>query len=224
MDMVKERARTMDFQVIKAGLYSGLLADILDEMGYRNQAMHYTIHPLKEDDVVVGRAFTVLATDVYDQPEEPYKLEFQAVDKLSQGDVLVATTNGSICSGFWGELLTTAAMGRGASGAVLDGMSRDTRAIRKLAFPLFLRGTNPLDSKGRTDVIDYQCTIECGGVTVHPGDLIFGDYDGVVVVPADIAEEVVEKAFQKAGAENEVRDAIRNGLSATETWNTYHIL
>ena len=214
----------IDFAEVKEKLYSAVIADILDEMGYRNQAMSYDIMPLKEDDVVAGPAFTVLATDVYDIPEHPYKLEFEAVDHLQPGNVLVATTTGSVCSGFWGELLTNGCLKRGAVGCILDGMSRDTREIRKLPFALFLKGTNPLDSKGRTDVIAYDCTVECGGVTVHPGDVIFGDYDGVVVVPKEVAEECIERAFKKVEAENVVRDEIKAGATTTEVYAKYGIL
>ena len=214
----------VNFQEMKDTLYSAVIADILDEMGYRNQAMSYDLHPLREDDVVVGRAFTVLAADVYDIPEHPYSMEFKAVDSLQEWDVLVVNTNGSTCSGFWGELLTTAALRHGATGAVIDGMSRDTKAIRKMNFPLFIKGTNPLDSKGRTDVIAYQCTIECGGITVRPGDIIFGDFDGIVVIPSAIAKEVVDRALEKVNAENVVRDELRAGASAEDVWNKYHIL
>ena len=213
-----------DFKNMKDTLYSAVIADILDEMGYRNQAMSHTLHPLQDHDVVVGRAFTVLAADVYDIPERPYYMEFKAVDSLQEGDVLVVSTNGSTCSGFWGELLTTAALRHGAVGAVIDGMSRDTKAIRKMDFPLFIRGTSPLDSKGRTDVIAYQCTIACGGITVRPGDIVFGDFDGIVVIPSAIADEVVSRAMEKVRAENVVRDELRAGVSAEEVWNKYHIL
>ena len=214
----------LDYKMMKEKLYSGVVADILDQLGYKNQAMDPGIHPLKDDDVVVGPAFTVLAVDVFDEPEKPYEMEFKSVDALSKDEVLVATTNGSVSSGFWGELLTTAAVGHGATGCVLDGLSRDTRVIRKMNFSLFLRGTNPLDSKGRTDVIRNQCTITCGGVTVRPGDIIFGDYDGVVVIPKEVAEECVKLAFEKVSAENVVRDELLAGASAEEVYNKYHIL
>lgn len=212
------------FEEMKETLYSAVIADILDEMGYRNQAMANDILPLKVDDVVCGTAFTVLATDVYEIPAEPYKFEFEAVDHLQPGDVMVATTNGSTCSGFWGELLTNGCLKRGAVGCVLDGYSRDTKEIRKLPFSLFLKGTNPLDSKGRTDVIAYQCTVVCGGVEVHPGDVIFGDCDGIVVVPKDIAEECIDRAFEKVKAEDVVRDELRSGVSTTEVYAKYGIL
>ena len=214
----------IDFEKMRQKLYSAVIADILDELGYRDQCMDHGINPLREDDVVCGRAFTCLAADVYTIPEKPYEMEFKTVDSLKKDDVLVATTNGSVCSGFWGELLSTAAVGHGAAGGVIDGLSRDTRAIRKLNFPLFIRGTHPADSKGRTDVIDYNCDIICGGVAVHPGDIIFGDYDGVVVVPQAAAEECIKKAFEKVEAENVVRAELLAGASAEEVWNKYHIL
>jgi regulator of RNase E activity RraA len=128
----------IDFELMKEKLYSGVVADILDDFGFRNQAMRFDIRPLREDDVVAGRAFTCLAVDVYKIPEEPYKYELETVDSLSPDDVLVATTNGSVSSGFWGELLTTVSQCRGAAGAVIDGFSRGTRKIKKMNFPLFL--------------------------------------------------------------------------------------
>jgi regulator of RNase E activity RraA len=215
---------TIDFKRMRETMYSGVIADILDELGCRNQVMRHDIRPLKPDDVIAGRAYTVLAADVYEIPAEPYKLEFESVDSLSPDDVLVATTNGSTCSGFWGELLSTVSLCRGATGAVIDGMSRDSRKIRDMDFTLFCRGFNPLDSKGRTDVIAHNVVIECGGVAVHPGDLVFGDCDGLVVIPAKAAEEVLRKAYEKANAENVVRDAILAGASAREVWDKYHIL
>ena len=213
----------INFKQMKETLYSGVIADILDEYGYRNQVMTPNIRPLKEDDIVVGRAFTCTAIDVCEIPAQPYKLELETVDSLQENDVLVAATNNSF-SGFWGELLTTVALKRGATGAVIDGLSRDTRKIRNMDFPLFLTGFCPLDSKGRTDMILNQTPILCGGVTVKPGDIIFGDYDGIVVIPSAIAEEVIEKSFEKVNSENVVRDAILGGMSATEVYEKYHIL
>lgn len=213
----------IDFKQMRETLYSGVIADILDELGLRNQAMAPNIRPLKEDDIVVGRAFTCVAVDVCEIPEEPYKLELQTVDSLQENDILVAATNNSF-SGFWGELLTSVALKRGAVGAVIDGLSRDTRKIRKMNFPMFLTGCCPLDSKGRTDVIAYQTPVLCGGVRVKPGDIIFGDYDGIVVIPSAIAEEVVEKSMQKVNSENIVRNEIAAGRGAADVYAEYQIL
>lgn len=217
-------ANNVDFTKMKEKLYSAVIVDVLDALGYRNQAMNNNIRPLETTDIVVGRAFTVLATDVYEIPEHPYKMELEACDHLKKDDVLVATTNGSVASGFWGELLSTVCMVNGANGAVIDGPTRDTRKIRKMNFTLFARGVNPLDSKGRTDVIAYDVPIICGGVPVKTGDIIFGDFDGIAVIPQEIEDEVLKLAFEKVAAEDVVRNEVLNGVSATEVYNKYHIL
>jgi len=223
MTKVSNKGR-FDYQELKEKLYSAVICDILDELGYRKQAMNHTIKPLVEDWVVCGRAFTVLATDIYEIPAEPYKLELEAVDSLSEGDLLVATTNGSVSCGFWGELLSTAVVGRKGVGAVIDGLTRDSRKIVKMGFPVFVRGTSSYDSKGRTEVIAYQVPIVCGEVLVNPGDLVFGDYDGVVVVPQQLEEQVITKALEKVSGENRVREELRAGVSAKEVFRRYGIL
>ncbi|MGI6286732.1 RraA family protein [Neomoorella humiferrea] len=206
------------FPLLREKLYSAVICDILDELGVRNGAMYHHIRPLTPDMVTVGRAFTMLATDVYEIPEEPYKLELEAVDSVKSGEVIVATTNGSVSSGFWGELLSTAAVGRGACGAIIDGLTRDSKRIIKMGFPVFVRGMSPYDSKGRTDVIAYQVPIVCGGVLVRPGDLVFADYDGIVVVPKEIEDEVIDRAMQKVSGENKVREELLAGVSAREVF------
>jgi regulator of RNase E activity RraA len=162
--------------------------------------------------------------DVYAMPDEPYRLELEAVDALKPDDVLVAQTNGTTRSSLWGELLSTAARVRGARGAVIDGLTRDTRAIVRMGFPVFVRGIAPYDSKGRSDVIAYNVPIECGGVMVHPGDVVFGDHDGVVVIPQHIEQQVINAAFEKARGERVVKQALESGMSATEAFRTYGIL
>lgn len=218
------RVGAHDFFTMREKLYAAVIADVLDELGFRRQAMDHSLRPLGPGMVVVGRALTVLATDVYEVPENPYEKELQAVDRLSEGDVLVATTNGSTSSGFWGELLTTAAKSKGARGAVIDGLTRDSAQILKMGFPVFVRGYNPLDSKGRTDVISFGSTIECGGVRVRTGDVVFGDNDGVVIVPEEVAGETLRKADEKVSGENEVRHALEQGVGVVEAYNKYGIL
>jgi len=214
----------IDLEKIRRTLYSGVIADILDELGYRNQAMGDWIRPHRKAYVVAGPAFTILATNVYQVPENPYELELKAVDSVGPGEVIVATSNGSTRCGFWGELLTTRAMHRGAVGAVIDGMTRDSLFMEKLDFPFFVRGYNPLDSKGRIEVIDYAVPIECGGVRVCPGDFIFGDNDGIVVIPKAVTNEVLVKALEKVKAENIVREELKKGKSAKEVYEEYGIL
>lgn len=212
------------FAAMRLELFSSVLADALDTAGARNQIMRHDIRPLYPEAVAVGRAMTVLSVDVYDIPDNPYKVELEAVDALGPNDVLVAQTNGTVRSSLWGELLSTAAQVHGASGAIIDGFTRDTLAIIQIQFPVFVRGIAPFDSKGRSDVIAYNVPIECGGVLVHPGELVFGDHDGIVVIPRAIENEVIETAFQKARGEKIVKQALLDGMSVTEAFHKYGIL
>jgi regulator of RNase E activity RraA len=174
--------------------------------------------------VLMGRAFTVLAADVYAEPKEPYKLELEAVDNLKPGDVVVACTNGSRASGFWGELLSTAAKGHGCRGVILDGFTRDAAKIIQMQFPAFVRGFIPYDSKGRTDVIAYQVPVRSGDAWINPGDIVFADIDGVVAVPRDMAARVFEEAKQKVRGESKVKEELLAGMSARAVFDKYHIL
>ena len=214
----------IDLNYLKENLYSAVICDILDSFGYRKQAMNHTIRPLKEDWVAVGRAFTVLAADIYEVPAEPYKLELEAVDSIKKDELMVASTNGSVSCGFWGELLSTAVIGRGGTGAIIDGLTRDSKKIIDIGFPVFARGMSPYDSKGRTEVIAYQVPVMCGGVLVNPGDIVFADYDGIVVIPHELEKEVITKALEKVSGENTVREELRAGVSVKEVFAKYGIL
>ena len=210
---------------IQKELNTAVLCDILDDLGYRHQAMDGSLYPLEEDYKLVGVARTVLAYDVYEQPKEAYATEIEAVDSLREGDIAVCV-NKSCNNGFWGELMTNAAIARGARGAIIDGAIRDITQIKELSdkFKVFTKGRNPLDSKGRCLVADYDCPIECAGVRVCSGDLVFGDIDGIVVVPGAVVDEVVEKAFEKIAGENLVRDALRSGMLLKDAFAKYGIL
>lgn len=205
-------------------LFTAVLCDVMDTMGFWNQAMSYEVKPLKDDMRLFGRAVTVLAVDVYRKPEESYELTIDAVDSITPGDVLVTTTNGSTRSCFWGELLSTSAMFKGATGVVVDGCTRDVRGILELEFPVFVKGCTPADSLGRLNVIDYNVPISCAGVGVNPGDYIFGDIDGVCVIPKDILPEVFEKAFEKAEKEQDVQKVLESGMSVRDMFKKYGIL
>ena len=212
------------FNLMHGQLYAAVLSDALDANGYREQVLQHTIRPLLPDTVVVGRAMPVLCLDVYEIPAEPYQQEIAAVDSLKQDDVLVCSTNGSTRICFWGELLSTAAMARGARGAIIDGFIRDTRKIVEMGFPIFTTGLLPVDSNGRGEVVAYNVPIECGGVTVNPGDIVFGDADGVVVVPKDVENVVIHAALEKVQGENKTRDALREGATLREVYDRYGIL
>jgi regulator of RNase E activity RraA len=212
------------FDMMAEQLYAAVIADALDRMGYRNQAMHHNIRPLYTEAVVVGRAMTVLSVDVFEIPDGPYQMEIEAVDNLKPNGVLVCTTNHSTRHCFWGELLSTAARARGARGAIIEGFIRDTKRIMAMQFPVFMTGFLPLDSNGRGDVLAYDVPIVCGGVQVNPGDIVFGDYDGVVVVPRAVETDVIEAALEKVSGENRTRDELLKGLTLKEVYDKYGIL
>ena len=211
-------------QAMRKRFYAAVIADILDDYGYRNQAMSHIIRPLKPETVVAGRAKTVLCSDVYEIPELPYQKENEAVDRLTANQVLVCTTNGSVRYSFWGELLSTAAVARSATGAVIDGFTRDTKAIIEMDFPVFTTGRLPTDSKGRGEVVDYDVPIDCGGVTVNTGDIVFGDDDGVVVIPQEVEQQVIQSAFRKVSQENQIRQELLEGASVRSVFDKYGIL
>ena len=154
----------------------------------------------------------------------PYELELKAVDECQPDDVLIAAAGGSVRSGIWGELLTTAALNRGCVGAIVDGAIRDVSKIRSLNFAVFARSTCVYDSLNRQRVVDIDVPVELDGVHFHPGDLVFADEDGIVVVPQIVEQEAIRRAWDKVHAENVVRDSIRNGLKAAEAFAKYGVL
>ena len=212
------------FATMKEHLYAAVLCDALDQAGFREQAMRADIRPIYPDAVVVGRALTMQSIDVYEPEENVYEHEIAAVDSLKPGNVMVASTHQSTRTSLWGELLSTAAVARGANGAIIDGYTRDVRLIEAMQFPVFSTGMHPVDSAGRGMVIDYNCTINCGGVIVHPGDIIFGDYDGVIVIPKRAEQTVLERAIEKVEGENITREALRNGATLRDVFDKYGVL
>jgi len=214
----------MDFNRIEKELNTAVLCDILDSLDYRNQAMRGNLYPLKEEYKLAGRAKNILAYDVFSPPEKPYETEIEAVDSIKEGEVIVCS-NSSCSNGFWGELMATAAIARGARGVIVDGAIRDIKQLKEMEdFKVFTKGRNPLDSKGRCLVSAYDVPISCDGVLVNPGDIIFADIDGIVVIPEKLADEVFEKAFKKLSGENKVREELKKGRSLKEVFREYQIL
>jgi len=219
----------VDEQLIESvlrSLYAAVLSDVLDGLGYRHQVLPPWVRPLDERVVLCGRARTGLYRDVYHVPpgHNPYELEIALVDDLRPGDVPVLGCGRSGRIAPWGELLSTASMARRAHGCVTDGLVRDTKAIRELEFPVFHGGIGPLDSKGRGEVCAIDVPIECAGVTVNPGDLVFGDADGVVVVPQPVVTQAVKKALEKVEGEDRTRDELKQGARLADVFNKYGVL
>src|SRR6516162_2227251 len=193
---------------ITSKLYSAVLSDVLDAAGYMRQAMRPFVRPLDDSLVLFGRVRTGLYANSYQvEPDKnPYAVEIALIDDLKPGDTPVLACGGPTDRiAPWGELLTTASRGRGAAGCVTDGLVRDVRRIRDMAFPVFHGGIGPLDSKGRAEMIARDVPVECGGVRIESGDWIFGDADGVVVVPQAIADEIFAEALNKVESENSTR-------------------
>jgi regulator of RNase E activity RraA len=205
-----------------ARLYTPVVADVLDKLGFRNQCLHPRVRPLFPEAKCAGFALTVQTVPARElQPAKPYAGELAAVDALKPGDVMMVS---EAAWSFWGELLSTAARYRGCRGVVLDGPTRDTPAIREMGFPVFNVGIHPADSLGRIDVTAHDVPISCGDVLVYPGDLVLADHDGVVVVPLAIAERVLKLAEEKVSGENQVRKALAGGMSTAEAFAKYGIL
>jgi 4-hydroxy-4-methyl-2-oxoglutarate aldolase len=214
------------FAWIRENLYVPAVCDILDGLGYRSQAMHQRLRPLDpENCTVVGRArtFRWMETD-YVVTENPYGLEIEAMDSLKAGDVAVHSTDYGGVNAPWGELMSTVAKMRGAVGCVCDSQIRDCIKIRQLGFPVFYQGIRPLDSMGRGRVMAYDVPVRCGEVLVRPGELVFSDFDGIVVVPGGVEEEVLSKAAEKVGKEAESRAELLQGRSLREVYDKYSVL
>lgn len=211
------------FALMKENLYTPVVGDILDAMGYYHQFLPQEIRPLRDDMKLAGKAMTVLMIDVYGPQKKTFGYLTEALDQLRKNEIYIATGGTKRCA-YWGELLTATARTRGAVGAVLNGWHRDTPQVLEQNWPVFSCGCYAQDSSVRTQVVDYRCDIEIGQVTIHDGDLIFGDVDGVLVIPAEIADEVIEKALEKAAGEKLVRKAIEGGMSATEAFAKFGIL
>jgi 4-hydroxy-4-methyl-2-oxoglutarate aldolase len=207
-------------------LFVSVVSDTLDGLGYRDQAMTSNIRPLDDSLVMLGRARTGIYREVYHVAagENPYELEIALIDDLKPGEVAVLACGGSPRIAPWGELLSTASKARKAAGCVTDGLTRDIRAIRALKFPVFHGGIGPLDSKGRGQVAAIDVPVELAGVHVEPGDLVFGDADGVVVIPRRIEEKVLAAALEKVSGENRTRDALRKGEKLKDVFERYGIL
>lgn len=212
--------------MMRAELYSAAVSDALDALGYREQSPRVALAPLclPPGGVLVGRAKTTRWEEVEGEDPQPYELELRAVDECRADDVFVAAAGGSLRSGLWGELLSTAARNRGCVGAVVDGAVRDVRQMRAMGFPILARGTCVLDSKHRERVVAIDVEVEVGGVCIAPGDLVFADVDGVVVVPKAVEAAAVRGAWEKVHAENAARDAIRRGMGASDAFSRYGVL
>lgn len=211
------------FDLFKNEMYTSVVGDILDELRCYHQFLPQEIQPLRLADKLVGRVMPVLMIDVYGPQAKPFGKLTEALDQLQRGEVYLASGGAMRCA-YWGEILTATAKKRGANGAVINGYYRDTSKVMEQNWPVFSRGRYAQDSSVRTQVADFRCAIQVGDVWVEPGDLLFADMDGVLVIPKKYEQEVVEKALTKIRGEQTVRQEIENGMSSTEAFSKYGIL
>lgn len=219
------------FPLIRSELFSAVVGDILDKLGYHHQFLPPRIQPVEAGMVVVGRAMTVLEADIANVTNSqhnpvlnrPFGLMLEALDSLKENDVYICSGSSSDYA-LWGELMSTRAMHLKAAGAVVNGYHRDTAGILGLKFPTFSAGRYAQDQAPRGKVIDFGIPITFGNVTIHPGDLVIGDLDGVCVVPQPVETEVIQLAFEKARGERVVFQKIQQGMSAKEAFDRYGIL
>lgn len=207
-----------------AHLYSAVICDALDSLGFRQQALSSRVRPLFSAARVIGRARTLVSYPVNIMPEKPYQKELEALDTIVPDDVLVLATNKDACSAVWGELLSVAARAKGARGAITDGLTRDASKIREMKFPVFAQGVSSYDSRGRSEVTGYDVPVECDGVLVHPHDIVFGDFDGVVVIPRQVLATTLDVAEQKASRERIVEEEFKKGRKVAEVFAKHGVL
>lgn len=221
------------YQIAKSELFVALVGDVLDKLGFLNQFIAQNIKPVSNDMVVIGRAKTVVECDVDKIPvngkdsekliKEPFGLMFKALDSLKPNEVYVCD-GASYDYALWGGLMSTRAMHLGATGAVVNGFHRDTNEILKLGFPTFSMGSYAQDQGPRGKVVDYDCPIRFNGIKINPGDLIYGDRDGVIIVPDEVVTEAFSGAIEKARGEKTVQKALESGMSSMDAFKKYGIM
>lgn len=220
------------FEISRRELFTCVVGDVLDKLGRYHQFLPPPIQPLRPDMIVIGRAMPVLSVDVFLEKVEgtanrlmtkPFGLMLEALDDLKPGEIYI-NTGSSPRNALWGELMSTRAEKLGAAGAVLNGYTRDTNGIFRMNFPTFSWGRYGQDSAPRYKVVDFRLPVEIGQVRVQPGDIVFGDIDGVLVVPRDVEEEVFRRALEKARGEKKVKKAIESGMSACAAFEQFGIM
>jgi regulator of RNase E activity RraA len=222
--MKKNHKTKITLSMLRKSIYSAVVSDALDALGYTHQSPRVSLLPLTGSLKLVGRCKTTLWGNMAHKDPEPYKLELQAIDSCQTDDVLITAADGSMRSGVWGELLSTAARNSGCVGAIIDGAMRDVAKVRDMGFAVFARGTCVYDSMNRQRVVDVDQPVEIEGVRFCSGDLVIADEDGVVVVPQEVEEEAIQRAWEKIHAENITRDAIKKGMKATAAYEKYGVL
>jgi regulator of RNase E activity RraA len=208
---------------IATHLYTAVLSDCLDALDRPGQVLSGRIRPLEPDMRVVGYAETIQVAETFVVTDEPYRGMMQTIDSARPGSVIVIAASTVRCA-LWGELFATAAQARGVRGTIVDGYTRDAERIARHGYPVFAAGSRPIDMKGRGQFLAAGGIIEVDGVRVTPGDLVFADRDGVVIVPRALETDVLARAYDKVGKEDLAREALRGGTRMEQVWEDYGVL
>lgn len=220
------------FSLARRELFTAVVGDVMDKLGLQDQFLPPNIKPLRDDMVVIGRAMPVLEADVFSEEgskthnplmAEPFGLMFEALDDLKANEIYVCT-GASPRYALWGEMMSIRALKLGAAGTVLDGYSRDTKGVLSLNFPTFSYGTYAQDQGPRGKVLDFRLPIRIQNVRISPGDILFGDLDGVCVIPNEAEREVFERALEKARSEKLLKQALEEGMSTVKAFEKFGIM
>ena len=210
-----------------ANLCSAVLSDALDALGYLNQCLSSDIRPLDDSLVLCGRARTGIYMETpykIAENENPYELEMTLLDSLKPGEIIALACGNSEQIVPWGGILTIAAKGRGGAGCLTDGKIRDANFIREANLPVFHKGFAPMDSGPRARIKEIDVPVRIGGVLINPGDLVFGDIDGVLVIPRQIEDAVLKKAHDKTSLEKVAIKELQNGAYLKDVWERHKVL
>ncbi len=202
-------------------LYTGAISDILDRNGYRNQVLPSSITPFTLANRVAGAAFTGQGYPCADTARNDTEMRLKMLDSISPGTVSVCATGGSADCAHWGEIMSTAVLQRGCGGAVIDGGVRDVDFVNAMNYPVFARFKCSASSIGRWEITEWQVVIRIGGTIIHPGDFVFGDTDGVVIVPQEITMDVLAAAEEIYEREGGMRRELRQGVSVAAAYAKY---
>jgi regulator of RNase E activity RraA len=211
------------FELVRKYLYTPVVGDILDTLGLWHQFLPQPIHAIRKNMVLAGRAMPVQLADGAGPQPQPFGRLTEALDQIEVDEVYIATGGSQNCAA-WGEILTATARMRRGAGAIIDGFHRDTPRVLEQNWPIFSRGRWAQDAGVRSVVVNFRCTVEIGSVLIRPGELVFGDIDGIVIVPRNVEQQVIELALEKASGEKLVRKDIEAGMSSTAAFKKYGIL
>lgn len=220
------------FSLAKEKLFTALVGDVMDKMGFLHQFLSPQLKPLNPDSILIGRAMPVLEIDVFEEVGSglhtplmgsPFGLMFDALDDLKENEIYICTGSSQRYA-LWGGLMTVRAQRLRSAGAVVNGYSRDTKEVLRSGFPVFSLGSYAQDQGPRGKVIDYRIPIEWDGIRITPGDIVFGDRDGIIIIPREAEEEAFSKALEKAIGERSVLKALQGGMSAAEAFRKYGIM